>query len=441
MKTILAALAFAPIAAVTATIAVTPPVAARVLRMNTPAPSLTAARVKAILPPAQQRAWLAYLDRSARQRQADRASLVAELKPGQTPPPAPTAVGGGEYNMPLDRPASWYAGPEARAIADGIVSFQTPAGGWSKNQNRSRPPRLPGQRYANDAETMDPDRSNFDAPEDRFWTFVGTLDNDATIQEMRFLTRVVERKPGRDGDRYRASIVKGVRYLLDAQYPNGGWPQIWPLEGGFHDGITFNDNAVARAATMLRDVGREPVYRFVPADLRARATAAVGKAIDVILASQFRIDGTPTGWPQQVDALTLQPISARNYEPRSIASGETTDVLMFLMDQPNPTPAVRRAIDAGIAWLKARAIRGYAWERVSPAEGRKLFPRPGAGPLWSRNYDLVTQQPIFGDKDQRIHDDVNNISIGRRNGYNWYVTQPQRVIDRAAATGPGPTAR
>jgi PelA/Pel-15E family pectate lyase len=52
--------------------------------------------------------------------------------------------------------------------------------------------------------------------------------------------------------------------------------------------------------------------------------------------------------------------------------------------------------------------------------------------LWSRNYDLVTQQPIFGDKDQRIHDDVNDISIGRRNGYNWYVTQPQRVLDRAA---------
>ena len=88
MKTILAALAFAPIAA-----ALSPPAAARVLRMNTPAPSLTAARVKAILPPAQQRAWLTYLDRSARQRQADRASLVAELKPGQTPPPAlpPTA--------------------------------------------------------------------------------------------------------------------------------------------------------------------------------------------------------------------------------------------------------------------------------------------------------------------------------------------------------------
>ncbi len=420
----------AGLALLLATAAAASPIAARVIGMNVPAPSLTPDRVRAVLPRAQQAAWLAYLDRSEQQMRADRASLVAELKPGQTPPPPPTAVGGGDYNMPLDKPAAWYAGPEARTIAEGIVSFQTPAGGWSKNQDRSRPPRLPGQRYANDAETMDPNRWNFDAPADRFWTFVGTLDNDATIQEMRFLTRVIEQFPGREGNRYRASFVKGVQYLLNAQYPNGGWPQIWPLEGGFHDGITFNDNAVAHAAMMLRDVHAQPVYRFVPTPLRQQAARAVTKAIDVILAAQYRIDGVPTGWPQQVDALTLAPISARNYEPRSIASGETTDVLMFLMDQPNPSPAVRRAIDAGVAWLKARAVTGYAWAKVSPAEGRKLFPRAGAGPLWSRNYDLVTQKPIFGDKDQRIHDDVNDISIGRRNGYNWWVTQPARVIAR-----------
>lgn len=55
-----------------------------------------------------------------------------------------------------------------------------------------------------------------------------------------------------------------MRYLLNAQYPNGGWPQIWPLEGGFHDSITFNDNAVANAAMLLRDVsqGREASTSF-----------------------------------------------------------------------------------------------------------------------------------------------------------------------------------
>ncbi|RZM10078.1 MAG: pectate lyase [Sphingomonas sp.] len=411
-------LAFALIAAA--------PASARVIGKNTPAQPVTAARI-ATLPPQQQGAWQAYLARSQAQMKADRASLAAELKPGQTPPPAPIAVGGGEGGMPLDRDAAWYAGPQAKAIADTIVSFQTPAGGWSKNQNRAGPARLPGQRFANDAETMNPDKSNFDAPEDRFWTFVGTLDNDATTLEMKFLTRVAQARPGASGAPYRASIVKGIRYLLAAQYPNGGWPQIWPLEGGFHDGITFNDNAVAQAAMLLQAVARDPAYTFVPASLRSAAGAAVDRAIGVILAAQAKVGGRGAGWPQQVDALTLAPISARNYEPRSIASGETTDILLFLMRQP-PTPAIVRAVEDGIAWLKARAIYDQAWTGKGTPEGRRIVPQKGAGPIWSRNYDLVTGQPIFGDKDQSIHDDVNGISIGRRNGYNWYGSQPKDAI-------------
>lgn len=402
------------------------PASARVIGKNTLAEPVTAARI-AQLPAAKQGAWKTYLQRSEAQMKADRASLVAELKPGQTPPPPPLAVGGSEGQMPLDRDAAWYAGPEARAVADTIVSFQTPAGGWSKNQSRAVAPRLPGQRYANDAETMNPDRSNFDAPNDRFWTFVGTLDNDATTLEMKFLTRVATATPGAAGARYRASIVKGVRYLLAAQYPNGGWPQIYPLEGGFHDGITFNDNAVAQAAMLLQAVATDPAYRFVPAALRSASASAVRRAVDVILAAQAKVGGRGAGWPQQVDALTLAPISARNYEPRSIASGETTDILLFLMQQPK-TPAIVRAVDDGIAWLKSRAIYDQAWTGKGTPEGRRIVPQKGAGPIWSRNYDLVTGQPIFGDKDQSIHDDVNDISIGRRNGYNWYVTQPQDAI-------------
>jgi len=406
------------------------PASARVIGKNTPAEPVTAARI-AQLPAAKQGAWKTYLQRSEAQMKADRASLIAELKPGQTPPPPPLAVGGGEGQMPLDRDAYWYAGPEARAVADTIVSFQTPAGGWSKNQSRAVAPRLPGQRYANDAETMNPDRSNFDAPNDRFWTFVGTLDNDATTQEIKFLTRVATATPGATGAKYRASIVKGVRYLLAAQYPNGGWPQIYPLEGGFHDGITFNDNAVAQAAMLLQAVATDPAYRFVPAPLRTASASAVRRAVDVILAAQAKVGGRGAGWPQQVDALKLKPISARNYEPRSIASGETTDILLFLMQQPK-TPAIVRAVDDGIAWLKGRAIYDQAWTGKGTPEGRRIIPQKGAGPIWSRNYDLVTGKPIFGDKDQSIHDDVNEISIGRRNGYNWYGTQPQQAIDAYA---------
>ncbi|WP_206610304.1 pectate lyase [Croceibacterium ferulae] len=400
---------------------------AEVIAINQPALPLTEARIST-LPDDQQAVWRAYLLRSRLQMEIDRQSLPAELAPGQTPPPPPVAAGGGSKTMPLDQPARWYRSAEARAIADTIVSFQTPAGGWSKNQDRTGPPRLPGQRYANDAETMAQDPANFDAPTDRFWTFVGSLDNDATTTEMRFLQHVAAALPRADGDVYRASFVRGVEYLLAAQYPNGGWPQNWPLEGGFHDGITFNDNAVAKAASLLGEVAQQDQYDFVPQRLRQQAGIAVQKGIDLILAAQVRRDGALLGWPQQVDPLTLEPISARNYEPRSIASGETTDILEFLMSRPDPTPEIRAAIEGGIAWLKSAAVRGYAWERVGN-EGRKLFPREGAGPLWSRNYDIVTGQPIFGDKDRTIHDDVNNISEGRRNGYSWWVTQPQRALD------------
>lgn len=402
------------------------PAAAQVIAINQPAQTLSEGRI-ATLPDAEQAPWRAYLLRSEAQRRADRAALVAELAPGQPTPPPPQAFGGGEKSMPFDRDAKYYGSAEARRIADTIVSFQTPAGGWSKNQNRAGPPRLPGQRFANDAETMVQDPANFDAPQDRFWTFVGTLDNGATTTEMRFLARVATALPGEAGARYRQSFVDGVRYLLAAQYPNGGWPQIWPLEGGFHDGVTFNDDAVSKAAMLLEDVAEDPTLRFVPEHLRQQAARAVAAAVKAILAAQVRQNGGLAGWPQQVDPLTLEPISARNYEPRSIASAETTDTLIFLTRQRTPTPEIRSAIEGGVAWLKASAVMDHAWTQT--AEGRKLIPQKGGGPLWSRNYDIVTGKPIFGDKDRTIHADVNGISIGRRNGYNWWVTNPQHALD------------
>ncbi len=406
------------------------PASAAVIGTNTPARTLSAERM-AERPGRDRAAWARYIDRSHAQMNRDRATLAGELPAGAVVPPPPLAVGGNQANMPLDRDAAWYASAEARAVADAIASFQTPAGGWSKNQDR-RNARLPGQRFSNDAETMELNPANFDAPVDRFWTFVGTLDNGATTTEMRFLAKVAEQAPGPEGDAWRASIVRGVHYLLNAQYPNGGWPQIWPLEGGFHDAVTFNDNAVAEAAMLLEDVvEQQNGFGFVSADLEARAARAVRAAVKVILAAQVRVNGKRTGWPQQVDPLTLAPSSARNYEPRSIASGETTDILLFLMRQPHPSRAVRAAIRAGVAWLEAKRVYGKSFEMTG--NGRMLIDKAGAGPIWSRNYDVATGKPIFGDRDQTIHDDVNGISIGRRNGYAWWLGSPQRALDAYAA--------
>jgi PelA/Pel-15E family pectate lyase len=416
-----------PTLAVVAAIAAMP-LDAHVIGFNGPAQSLTATRIAA-LPPGERAAWSDYLARSDRFGKADRAALAAERKPGRMWALPPEHYGPGIASMPLDKDAGWYTGPEAHRIAENVLSFQTPAGGWGKNQNRAAPPRQPGQDYANKAEQTNPDRTNLDAPHDIYWTFVGTLDNGATVGELRFLARMIAAQPAGSADRsrYEASFVKGVRYLLDAQYPNGGWPQIYPLEGDFHDSVTFNDNAVARVAELLREVSEETGYDYVPTEIRARAGAAQAKAVEVILAAEFRMKGKPVGWPQQADPLTLAPASARNFEPAAICSDETTDVLLFLMEQRDPGPAIRRAVVDGVTWLKMSAVYGKAW--ISTPDGRKLIDRDYGGPLWSRLYDPATNKPIFGDWDKGIRDDVNEISIGRRNGYGWYVTTPEKTID------------
>lgn len=57
-----------------------------------------------------------------------------------------------------------------------------------------------------------------------------------------------------------------------------------------------------------------------------------------------------------------------------------------------------------------------------------LVAAPGASPLWSRYYSITTGRPIFGDRDKTIHDDVNEITLERRNGYQWFGSGPQKAL-------------
>lgn len=399
---------------------------AKVIGMNTPATEISISRLKE-LPLSERKVWHEYIIQSQRQNIIDRNTLKAEQKPGVPIPPPPTA---GSSKMPLEKESSWYSSIDALAIAENIISFQTPSGGWSKNQDRTKPPRLPGQRYSNNAETMEIGTGSFDAPRDRFWTFVGSFDNDATTTEIRFLAKVQAQIPFSDGQKYRDSILKGINYILMSQYPNGGWPQNYPLEGGFHDGITFNDNVVAKAASLLADIAEgDEEFKFVPEAIKQKASISSVRAIKLILKSQVIINSKRTVWPQQIDAISLEPISARNYEMRSLASAESADVLIFLMKQKNPSLEMKTAIHQGVLWLKEKAIYNKAFTKMSDEDGRKLIDKEGAGPIWSRNYDLKTGQPIFGDWGKTIHDDVNEISKGRRNGYSWYGSGPQKAIN------------
>ncbi len=406
--------------------------AAATIGTNPSAESLTRARI-ALLPATEQSAWIAYLERSQRQRQADKDFLQDELKRAGIKTPTEPPHGYGPRGIPLNREAAWYASPEARHIADVIVSFQTPAGGWGKNMDMSKEPRKLGEAFtpSNLSRFLVP--GDFDSPHEPEWNYVGTIDNDATTTQLNFLAKVIAAPGAGDATAYNASFIRGMDYLFAAQFPNGGWPQVWPLEGGYHDAITYNDEAMTQVMDLMSHVAEGlDEFSFIPKSVRAHARASFDWGLDCILAAQIVVNGTPTAWSQQDDALTLNPVSARNYEPPAQCAGESASLLLLLMnDLPHPTAAQQRSIHAVAAWLKQTAIYGQRFERTP--QGRQLIPTPGAGPIWARYYQTGTNTPIFGDRDKTIHDNLNELSTERRNGYSWYSAEPQRALDRFAA--------
>jgi len=398
-----------------------------VLGSNPPAPPLNRERVAGLAEPARQ-AWTDYLAASARQRQADRAVLAAERLAGRAIP-APPVSGKSEASMPLDRPSAWYASAEALRVADNIVSFQTPAGGWGKNQPRDQAPRQPGQAFVASNASVFAQAGDFDAQHEREWSYVGTIDNDATLTEIRFLARVQAALPATASAVYRTAAIKGLQYLLSAQFPNGGWPQVWPLQGGYHDAITLNDDAMVGVASLLGDVAAAlSPFDFVPPDLRSRAALAQQRASRLLVELQVRVDGRRLLWAQQHDALSLRPVSARNYEPPALSSSESASVLMYLMRLPHPDADTVAAVDAAVQTLRELEIFDQVWDRPAGAAVRSLHRHPGARHLWARYYDVRTLKPVFGDRDKSVRDDVAEISPERRNGYAWFVTSPRGAL-------------
>jgi PelA/Pel-15E family pectate lyase len=404
---------------------------AAVIGTNSPAKPLTADRIGA-LPSKIRPAWQKYLERSDRQLRTDQAFLRTEMRKNGMKESIVPPSGRRMRALSLNQPAASYSAVEARRIADIIVSFQTPAGGWSKNMDMSQHPRAPGEGFAPDNHSLYLGDVDFDAPHDTNWNYVGTFDNNATITQLRYLAKVIGTVGARTGTVYRASFMRGLDYIFAAQYPNGGWPQVWPLQGGYHDAITYNDNAMINVLNLLTDIAAGTNdYAFLPRRTRALTATSVKRGIDCILATQIVEDGRRTVWCQQHDPLTLEPESARNYEMPSQCSSESDDILMFLMRLPHPDRRVVNAVHAAAAWLQKTKINDVAFRRDGD-DGRRLVPAPDNGPLWARYYQIGTDRPIFGDRDKTIHDDVNEISLERRNGYSWYNGGPAQALEQYA---------
>jgi len=357
------------------------------------------------LEPDHRTEWDAYLARSRARYAADTAAMHAELRASGI-----TAMTRAPYAHAFAVDDSmtdpWFATPAARRIADIIVSFQAPNGGWSKHVDLTQHARRPGESYF--AESAD-------------WEWISTVDNDQTTSQIDFLARenAVHRDP-----RYEQSIRRGIDFLLAMQYPNGCFPQIYPLEGSYHDAATFNDNAMVNALVVLRGVGAGKYAEATPSQ-RSRAAAAVDRGVDCLLAAQGSVNGTLTAWGQQHDPLTLAPTSARSYELTSLASLESAAIVDLLMALPSPSARTVRAVYAAADWLAGAGLSGLTYQNY------QLTHAPAAAPLWGRLYELGTNRVIMANRDGVKRYDWNELT-DRRAGYQWYTTAPAATLARFA---------
>ena len=143
---------------------------------------------------------------------------------------------------------------------------------------------------------------------------------------------------------------------------------------------------------------------------------------------QVEINGKKTVWAAQYDEFTLKPAAARKFEPISLTSGESVGIVRFLMLDANPSQEKIDAIESAIAWYRANKIEGIRWERIKGEN--TVVKDKKAPPIWARFYQMETMKPIFIGRDAVIKYDVSEIEAERRNGYGWYISEPNELLEK-----------
>ncbi|GHA74950.1 pectate lyase [Pontibacter akesuensis] len=317
----------------------------------------------------------------------------------------------------MERDTEWFASSEAVRVADNLLIYQHDNGGWDKNTDM--------------AKVLSPEEERaLKSPAEK--EGVSTIDNRATFTQLEYMAKVYA---ATGQEKYKQSFLRGLDYLLEAQYGNGGWPQFYPIKKGYYEYITFNDGAMMGVMQLLRDVAHQKApYTFVDAARTEMSAKAIEKGLDVILKAQIKVDGKLTAWCAQHDHITLAPQKARAYELISLSGGESVGIVEYLMELEKPSPEVIQAVDGAVSWLDQVKINGIRVELINDparqdARDRVVVPDPTAPPLLARFYEIGTNKPMFVGRDGIVHEKLADIARERRAGYSWYIDFPQELVE------------
>lgn len=255
----------------------------------------------------------------------------------------------------------------ARSAADVIVDGQHPMGGWHYFVDFD-PTELPEwyERHAS--------KFRWGYEEYRYYYGNATFDDRVTQDAAGFLLRFynVTKKAA-----YREPLLKALDFVLTAQYPNGAWPQRYPLRDDYaHDGFpdytsfyTLNDGAAQANVELLLDA-----YEAF-GDPRYFEAARLG--VDALVELQGPED--QACWAEQYD-LSNRPTAARTHEPAGYVVRESIGAMYLLGrfylltgDQKYLSP-IPRCLDWFDRINRESAAEGYPRPRYwEPGTNRPLY--------------------------------------------------------------------
>ena len=179
--------------------------------------------------------------------------------------------------------------------------------------------------------------------------------------------------------KYRMPLLKGLDFILDSQYPNGAWPQRYPLmydhphdrHNDYTHYYTFNDDVISHNIDILlkawKKLGNEKYHE------------SAYRAMDFYLISQ--LSKPQAGWAQQY-TVDLKPGWGRSYEPDAVCTVQTTTNIRDLMKfyQITGNRKYLAPIPDAVEWLENSVINTDTSKEYTHAYFYKLGTNK---PLWS----------------------------------------------------------
>lgn len=225
----------------------------------------------------------------------------------------------------------------AAHAARALITAQHASGGWNYVYDFAGPASL-AEWYATVA------RNAWRMEEFHLHPDSATFDDACTAETTQFLMRLLALRPSPD---VAAAVDRALRFVLQSQYPNGGWPQRFPLGTDYTALVTFNDDVLGENIKTL-------VMAFNALG-RDDALPALRAAMDCVVDMQQ--PKPQPGWGLQHN-LQGRPARARSFEPMALATHTSAANIALLITfreltgDPRYTARVPEALD----WLDGVAL-------------------------------------------------------------------------------------